>query len=328
MIPSKLKPGDKICVIAPARSMGIISDEVKDIALNNLEKMGLEVVFGKNIYELDEYVSSSIESRITDLHNAFSDKSIKAILTVIGGFNSNQLINKLDYKLIKQNPKILCGFSDITAISNAIYAKTGITTYYGPHFSSLGMKKGLEYTLDYFQKCFFSLEPYNIEASNIWSDDEWHKEQQKRNFFPNEGHLVINTGNVVGTLIGGNLCTFNLLQGTDFFPDIKCNIIMIEEDCMLNEMSLIEFDRNLQSIIECKGFSKVKGILIGRFQIGSKITNEKLIKVIRNKKELEHIPVIANINFGHTTPIATLPIGGKVSIRADGIHGQITVIEH
>ncbi len=328
MIPAKLKPGDKICVIAPARSMSIISDEVKNIALNNLKGLGLDVVFGKNIYEIDEYVSSSISSRIADLFNAFRDESIKGILTVIGGFNSNQLINKLDYRLIKKNPKIICGFSDITALSNAIYTKTGITTYYGPHFSSLGMKKGLEFTLDSFKKCLFSSDSYDLETSSMWSDDEWHKDQERRNFFPNEGPLVINAGDAVGTLVGGNLCTFNLLQGTDYFPDIKSSIIMVEEDCMVNEMSLIEFDRNLQSIIECKNFTKVKGILIGRFQIGSKITNEKLIKVIKNKKELNKIPVIANLNFGHTTPIATLPIGGKIAIRTDRLKAQISIIEH
>lgn len=213
---TKLKAGDRICVIAPSRSMSIISNEVKQNAINNFGKLGLEVVFAKNIYEKDEYVSSSISSRLDDLHSAFSDKSIKGIFSVIGGYNSNQLLNKIDYKLIEKNQKILCGFSDITTLSNAIYKKTGLITYYGPHFSSLGMVKGIEYTLDYLKNCFFTSNPYELLPVDKWSDDEWYLDQVNRNFYKNEGYIVINPGYATGTVIGGNLCTFNLLQGTEW----------------------------------------------------------------------------------------------------------------
>lgn len=325
---NKLQAGDKICVIAPSRSMGIISDEVKKIAIENFRTLGLEVVFGKNIYEKDEYVSSSISSRLYDLHSAFEDKSIKAIFTVIGGFNSNQLLNKIDYKLIKKNPKILCGFSDITALSNAIYTKTGLVTYYGPHFSSLGMKKGIEYTLEYLQKCLFSSDPYELHPVDTWSDDEWYLDQENRTFYKNVGYVVINEGSATGTIIGGNLCTFNLLQGTEYFPSLHKSIVLLEEDNLLGDMSLVEFDRNLQSLIECRHFSHVKGLLIGRFQLGSKISIEQLKKVIKSKTELNTIPVIANIDFGHTTPIVTLPIGGTMNIEATNSKAKIEVISH
>lgn len=325
---TKLKAGDRICVIAPSRSMSIISNEVKQNAINNFGKLGLEVVFAKNIYEKDEYVSSSISSRLDDLHSAFSDKSIKGIFSVIGGYNSNQLLNKIDYKLIEKNQKILCGFSDITTLSNAIYKKTGLITYYGPHFSSLGMVKGIEYTLDYLKNCFFTSNPYELLPVDKWSDDEWYLDQVNRNFYKNEGYIVINPGYATGTVIGGNLCTFNLLQGTEYFPDINNTIILMEEDNLLGETSLVEFDRNLQSVIDCKSFSNVKGILIGRFQIGSKISIEQLKKVIKSKNELTNIPVIANIDFGHTTPIVTLPIGGTASIEAENDKVKITILEH
>lgn len=287
MIPQKLCKGDKVCIIAPSRSMGILSNEIKDIAINNLENIGLKVVFSKNINEIDEYGSSTISSRLNDLHEAFGDKSIKGILTVIGGYNSNQLINKIDYKLLKQNPKILCGFSDITALSNAIYARTGLITYYGPHFSSFGMKKGLEYTLKYFKKCLMLNDKYTIEPTNYWSNDPWFKDQDNRNFIPNHGFDIINSGKATGPLIGGNLCTFNLLQGTKYFPKINNSILILEDDSLTGNKSLVEFDRNLQSLIECKDFSKVKGLIIGRFEIESMISREQLIKVIKNKKELE-----------------------------------------
>lgn len=101
-------------------------------------------------------MSSSIKSRVEDLHDAYKDKSIKAIFTVIGGFNSNQLLKYLDYDLIKGNPKILCGYSDITALTNAITAKTGIVSYSGLHFSTWAMKKEFEYNLEYFRKCLMN----------------------------------------------------------------------------------------------------------------------------------------------------------------------------
>lgn len=327
MIPQKLEEGDRICVIAPSRSMGIISDEVKNIAVSNLRGMGIDVAFGKNVHENDEYNSSSISSRLEDLHAAFLDKAIKGILTVIGGYNSNQLINKIDYDLIKANPKIFCGFSDITALSNAIYAKTGLVTYYGPHFSSFGMKKGLEYTIDYFQKCFLTDQPYNLEPSALWSDDVWYENQEKRNFFQNDGYYIINQGKVEGTLIGGNLCTFNLLQGTPYLPELSNTIIMMEEDNLVGDASLEEFDRNLQSVIECNDFNKVGGIIIGRFEVDSKISRGQIEKIIKNKKELAGIPVIANVDFGHTTPIVTLPIGGKVIIDTSR-ESVIEVLDH
>lgn len=327
MIPQKLEKGGRICVIAPSRSMGILSDDVKNCAVANLKTMGIDVVFGKNVYEKDEYNSSSISSRLEDLHEAFHDKTIKGILTVIGGYNSNQLINKIDYNLIKNNPKIFCGFSDITALSNAIYAKTGLVTYYGPHFSSFGMKKGLEYTIDYFKKCFFTTQPYSLEASRYWSDDVWHEDQENRNFFQNDGYYIINQGRAEGTVIGGNLCTFNLLQGTPYLPEYSNTIIMMEDDNLAGDASLVEFDRNLQSVIECTDFNKVKGIIIGRFEIASKISKGQIEKIIKNKKELDTIPVIANVDFGHTTPIVTLPIGGKVIIDTSS-EAVIKVVAH
>lgn len=94
--------------------------------------------------------SSSIQSRVEDLHNAFLDKNVKAILTCIGGFNVNQILEYIDYSIIKNNPKIICGFSDITALINAIFAKTGLVTYHGTHFSSFGFEKDIEYTNQYF----------------------------------------------------------------------------------------------------------------------------------------------------------------------------------
>lgn len=328
MIPEKLKKGDKIRVIAPSRSLGLLSEEVKNIAKGRLEKMGFKVSFGKNVKEMDEFASSSIESRIDDLHEAFADKNVKAILTVIGGFNVNQILSYLDYGLIKNNPKILCGFSDITALSNAIYSKTGLVTYSGSHFSTFGMLKGLDYTIEYFEKCFMRNEPFEVISSEKWSDDRWFLNQEKREFFNNKGCFVINEGEVEGIIIGANLCTFNLLQGTEFMPNFKNSILFIEDDDMAGDLMAVEFDRNLQSLIHQPGFLGVKGIVIGRFQKTGNIERDKLVKIIKTKQELENIPVVYGVDFGHTTPQITFPIGGTAKLLAKKGEIKLEIIKH
>src|SRR5699024_2083738 len=155
------------------------------------------------------------------------DKNVKAILTVIGGYNVNQILDYIDYDLIKENPKIICGFSDITALTNAIYAKAGMITYSGPHFSSFGMKKGFEYTEKYFKKMLMQSESIEIESSNEWSNDSWFKNQENRTFIKNVGMKIINEGEAEGKIIGGNLCTLNLLQGTEYMPDLEETILFI-----------------------------------------------------------------------------------------------------
>lgn len=212
IIPEKLKKGDLARIIAPACSLGIISKENREIANKRFEEMGLRISFGKHVEEIDEFNSSNIESRIEDLHDAFADPEVKAIFPVVGGFNSNQLLRYIDWELIRNHPKVFCGYSDITALNNAIYAKTGLVSYSGPCYSTFAEKKNFEYTLEYFKKCIFSRDPFEVKPSEIWSDDSWYMDQEHRNLIRNEGCLVINEGSAEGALLGGNLCTLNLLQ--------------------------------------------------------------------------------------------------------------------
>jgi len=317
IIPLKLKQGDEIRIVAPARSLSLLSEDLIKRAKENFEKQGFKITFSKNCKEIDMFNSSSIKSRIEDLHEAFSDKNVKAIFAVIGGFNSNQLLKYLDYNLIKNNPKILCGYSDITALANAITAKTGLITYSGLHFSTWGMKKEFEYNLEYFRKCLVGEDEFEVKPSKTWSDDIWYKDQENRKLIENEGFIIMNKGEAKGTIFGGNLCTFNLLQGTEFMPDISNSILFIEDDDFAGEDFDIEFDRNLQSLIHQPNFKKVKGIVIGRFQKGSKMNLEKLKYIIETKEELKNLPIIANVDFGHTNPLITFPIGGTVKLKVD-----------
>ena len=318
MIPNKLKNGDEVRVIAPSRSMKIINNETHEIATKRLNDLGLKVTFGKNTEICDDFTSSPIDARLEDLHDAFSDKNVKAIFTVIGGFNSNQLLSHIDYELIKNNPKIFCGFSDITALSNAIYAKTGLITYSGPHYSSFGMKYGFDYTLDYFKKMFFEDNEIKINSSDVWSNDAWFINQEERNFHTNHGMFVINEGNTSGTIIGGNLSTFCLLHGTDYMPKFpKDTILFIENDSTVSgSIYLVEFDRMLQSLIHQPDFNHVRGIVLGRAEKNCDMNPDKWKMLIKNKEELKNIPIIADADFGHTTPIFTFPIGGYATLNA------------
>lgn len=323
--PIKIKKGAHIRVIAPARSLKLLSDDNKKEAVERLKKFGFKLSFGKHVDEIDEFNSSSVESRVEDLHDAFADKKVDAILTVIGGYNSNQLLNRIDYKLISQNPKILCGFSDITALANAITAKTGMITYVGPHFSSWAMKYGFEHSLENFIKCCMEESAFDLVPSKEWSDDPWYLDQEKRDFISNEGCWVLNAGYAVGRIVGGHVRCLNALQGTEYWPSLDDAILVLEEDSEINPPL---FDRQLQSLIYQLDFSGVKGILIGRFQKEAKMTKELLWKIISTKKELRNIPIIANIDFGHTTPIFTMPIGGSLEIAANIESAKIRVIEH
>lgn len=317
LIPEKLKKDDEIRVIAPSRSMKILRKDCIEIATKRLEEEGFKVTFAEHVMDSfdDEYNCAKIEDRVKDLEAAFRDKNVKAILTVIGGYNSNQLLQYINYNVIKENPKILCGYSDITILLDSIYAKTGLITYYGPHFSSFGMKNGFDYTLEYFRKMFMNSEDkIDIQPAEKWSNDSWFKEQEKRTFIQNEGHLVINEGEAEGEIVGGNLCTLNLLQGTEYMPDLENKILFLEDDGLVGKAFLMEFDRDLQSLLHT--IKKVQGIVIGRAERNCEMTEDKWIKLIKNKIELNGIPVIANVDFGHTTPIFTFPIGGYAKIVA------------
>lgn len=323
--PQKLKFGDQVRIVAPSRSLSIISKELQTVANKKFEDLGLKLSFSKHATEIDDFNSSSIQSRVEDLHEAFRDPNVKAVLTVIGGFNSNQLLKYLDWDLIRRNPKIFCGYSDITVLSNAILTKTGLVTYSGPHYSTFGQELFFDYTLEYFKKCLMSEDVFQIAPSVQWSDDRWFTDQKNRTLIKNPGWLAINQGKAEGTIVGGNLCTLNLLQGTEYFPDLKDAVLFIEDD---SESLPHTFDRDLQSLIHQSNFKFVKGLVIGRFQNASNMAKEKLIQIIKTKKELNNIPVIAGVDFGHTDPKITFPVGGEARIATNGETVKIEIIKH
>jgi muramoyltetrapeptide carboxypeptidase LdcA involved in peptidoglycan recycling len=303
MIPARLRSGDEIRVIAPSRSFKILSSEVIHLATERLKKLGLKLSFGKHCNEIDDWGSSSVLSRVFDLHDAFADPNVKGILTAIGGFNANQLLPLIDYDLIRAHPKIFCGFSDITVLQNAFYAKTTLVTYSGPHFSTFGCEQGIEYLIQSFQKMLFEDGEIVQNPSPSWSpDQDWYLDQKKRIFIPNEGTKIVQEGSATGTILGGNLSCFSSLQGTPFMPSLKGAILFLEEE---PSNSAEVFDRSLQSLILQKDFCHVKGIVFGRC----------LQKLQLNKEQLKGVPILSGADFGHTLPIFTFPIGGIASLK-------------
>lgn len=317
MIPSKLRQGDEVRIVAPSRGIKIISKEVREIAIKRFSDLGLKVSFARNTIDenWDMLGTSSVEKRVEDIMEAFKDKNVKAIFTIIGGFNSNQLLPYLDYEVIKANLKIFCGFSDITALLNGIYAQTGMVTYCGPHLSSIGMLKGCEYTLDNMQKMLLENGENQIEPSKEWSDDLWFLDQESRNFIKNEGYWVIHSGQAEGVLLGGNLGTFNLLLGSKYRPAFMEDTILFIEDTEGSD--ICDFMRNLVALTYQSDFDKVKAIVIGRFQKGSKVTREQLEYALSLIEALDKLPILANVDFGHSTPLLTLPVGGRAKVHND-----------
>lgn len=310
MIPTKLIQGDEIRIIAPSSSLSRVIPEIHDRSLACLREQGFKVTFSKNCREMDSFKSSSIQSRVEDIHEAFNDKNVKAVMACIGGFNVNQILSHIDYALLSSNPKILCGYSDITALLNAVYAKTGMVTYHAPHFAAFGFLREQEYTQKLFSECMMCEKPISIVPSDTA-----------------QRYTVIQAGECEGEIIGGNLCTLNLLQGTPYMPDIKDKVLFIEDDNIMGDYFTFEFDRNLQSLLQVKGAESIRGIVFGRFDECCKMTKD-MIRTIITDKVSPDIPVIYGVDFGHVYPMISFPIGGKVRVSAKDSKIDIQIVKH
>lgn len=328
VLPPKLRPGDEIRVIAPSRSLAILPDDQHATSTGRFASLGLRVSYGARVREVDEFRSSTIASRVADLHEAFLDPSVRGVFSVIGGFNVNQLLRSIDWDLLAAHPKVFCGYSDITALQNAMLARAGFVTYSGPHFSTFAMVKGIEYTLAGLRRCVMEDGPFEIEPSPVWSDDPWFMDQENRTFVPNDGPRVLRAGVAEGQAVGGNLCTFNLLHGTPWMPSLAGAVLLVEEDDMAGAFASVEFDRNLQSVLHQPGAGDLRGLAIGRFQPGSKMTPDVIRRIVETKPELARVPVAYGFDFGHTPPHCTWPVGGTVRLDCTGERPRLTVLAH
>jgi len=352
MFPPKLKPGDQIRVVAPSRSLSVIPEQATQRAVRALQRLGFHLTFGEHVNEVDTFASASTISRIRDLHRAYADAEVSGILTAIGGFNSNALLRGLDYQLISDHPKILCGFSDVSVLLNAVYAVTGQVTYHGPHFSSFGVPDLSEYIVDSFCRACMIGGAQPLGPSMSWADDRWYDpdfESDARrayrekyansgsvdpqgfdfsqetyqqlpalNRIANQGPTVLQEGLGEGFLVGGNLCSFALLFGTPYMPRLEGSILLVEDIGWKTAHVAEILARDLESVSQQPGFDGVRGILIGRFLRQAEVTVPDLRRILSDVGVPLGIPIVANLDFGHTLPLATLPIGAQCSIDTRG----------
>ena len=325
VLPPKLRRGDTVRVIAPSQSRAMVTEHDHTALVEaRFADLGLRLTYGAHVDERDDVDSSSVASRLADLHEAFADPEVQAVLTVIGGFNSNELLPHLDWDLVAAHPKVFCGYSDITALQNAILARTGLVTYSGPHWSTFGMRDHLEQTLDWFVRCLFDDAPVDLAPAATWTDDRWFLDQDDRHPQPNEGWVALRPGHASGRLVGGNLGTFTLLQGTPYRPSLAGALLVVEDDAAAGPADVA---RHLTSLFQLPDADGITGVVIGRFQRDSRISRAHLEQMLDRLPLAAGVPVLAGVDVGHTSPLATLPIGGEAELVA-GDRSSLRVTRH
>ena len=304
----RLKKGDHIRVVSPSSSIESIGGfEANVAAKKKLEALGFRLSFSEHYFENDIFDSAPIASRVADLEAAFANETVDAILTTIGGFNCNELLPYLDFDLIAQNPKIFCGYSDTTALLNAIYAKTGMQIYMGPAYSSFKMEQGQQYQTTSWLNAV-TQDTYQLTPSLEWSSDAWYLPDAPRTFFQTEWK-VYNPGQASGVAIGGNISTLNLLTGTEFAPRPDKYVLFLEE---AEDDDYLIIARHLTALLQT--YPNPQAVVFGRFPKETKLTEEILLTILDKHPILKKVPVLYDLDFAHTQPLFTITIGGQVEI--------------
>lgn len=303
--PNRLHLGDTIGLIAPG---WLITEAQLNESIEQIKQFGYVPFYSQRILGVNGYFSGTDKERAADLNEMFLNPHVKAIFCVNGGYGCTRILNLLDYKGIEKNPKILVGFSDISALLNAIHLKTHLVTFHGPY------SRTIKY--DYNSTQFNSVvvnptSTYVIESS----EEDFLKSTEKTEY----SRYTITSGNVTGQLIGGNLTIITSLIGTDYQLDFTNKIVFLED---VGEEPY-RIDRMLTQLIEAGQLQKAAGIAFGIFQDCEKsdITyapNSFLLKeVIDERIKPLNIPAVYGLSFGHNKNNFTIPIGVKAKLDAD-----------
>ena len=282
MIPARLQKGDTLGIIAPSDSVTEKNLEEFNNSILLMEGSGYKLKIGKNVFANPTGYGATAEQKAEDLNRMFADDEVKMVWCAKGGFNSNSIFDLIDYELVKRNPKILCGYSDTTAIANMIYEKTGLVTFSGQTFKGLSACE-TEYCYKEIIKRF---QDGSLELGT--KDDEYR---------------VINPGQAEGIMIGTG--KYNV--------DVTDKILFLEEFWLESPPEAVSsyFYRMKQNDV----FSKIKGIWLGGYEHESGITLAQVLKdTIGNEY---NFPIIQSDNFGHIDPKTVIPIGVKVRIDTD-----------
>ncbi len=301
IIPARLKIGDTIGVIAPSNP--IINENIEEVekARKIIENLGFKVKYAKNLFSNTNGYSATAKEKAEDLNEMFADKDVKIIWCAKGGENSNSIFEYIDYENIKQNPKIICGYSDITSITNIITEKTGLVTFSGTNFKTIATDE-TDYSLKQVINRF-------VAASlEIGTSDDNYK--------------IIRSGQAEGRLIGGNLSLTRALVAGKYSIDFTDKILFLEELGFETGPALAS---NFLYYMKQNGvFDKIKGIWLGNYTHESGVKLEKiLLDVIGNEYDF---PIIQSENFGHIENKTVIPIGTKAKIDTFGIQ-KIKLLE-
>ncbi len=288
IVPNKLNIGDTIGVIAP--SDPITEKNIEEINQTKLmlEQKDFKIKYSKNLFSNKYGYSNSAKEKAEDINEMFADKEVKMIWCAKGGENSNTTFEYIDYELIKQNPKILCGYSDITAIANMITQKTGLVTFHGINFKTIATSE-----TDYgYREAIKRFVDKNLEIGE------------------NEEYQTIQEGKAEGALIGGNLSLIRALTGGKYKVDFENKILFLEELGLETSPALAS--NYLSYMKQNDVFNKIRGLWIGYYEHESNISLEQVIMDILG--ENYKFPIIKSNNFGHLDRNTVIPIGTKAQI--------------
>lgn len=302
MLGKKLKKGDTIGIIAPASCTTY--EKVLE-AKKNIEDIGYQVILGECTKKQWYSYAGTDEERAEEINSFFDDKSIDAIICMRGGYGSNRLIELLDFEVIKRNPKIFVGYSDITTLHIALNEKANLITFHGPMAVSNFTGNYNRDTYENFIE-MLSNSKYEQSIKNITKELK-----------------VLNEGRAKGKLVGGNLATLIATLGTEYDLDYNGKILFLEE---IGEKTY-KIDRFLNQLKKHGVFEKIEGLVLGDFKncIQDSEKDMTLLEVFQNYfKELKK-PVIYNFESGHSEPMLTLPLGAICEI--DTYNKELKVLE-
>ncbi len=308
--PKALAKGDTIGLITPASA---ISRTAFESSLSNLESLGFKVRHSPNMRVKKGFLAGTDDQRIDDLHSMFEDDAVAGIVCARGGYGSGRLVTKLDYELIRRNPKVFVGYSDITALHYAIHKMTGLVTFHGPVAASSFPKSTERYFTDVIIKGKDKVKLSSVEADG--SDKAFD-------------HFTINPGEAVGALVGGNLSLMVAMLGTPYDLDFKGKIVFIEE---IGE-SPYRIDRMLTQLLNSGKLKDAAGLALGVFKgcetrpddpdFGDSLS---LKEVLLDRLQGIGIPVAYGFPIGHIDENATLPMG--INAELDTSKFTLTILE-
>ena len=291
--------------------------------VKHLESLGFTVKIAPHALNQRGFVSDTVENRVSDLHEMFLDPDVRAIIAAIGGNHSCHLLPRLDFDLIRTHPTILMGFSDITVLNVAIWAKAGLVTFNGPTLLTdfAEYPQMLEYTERSFLNTLCQPEPVGvIERSPWWTEEflNWSKKkdlERARYLEPAAGPVWLRQGFAEGPLIGGCIESLEHLRGTTFWPDFRDAILFLETSeakPIPETVDAMLMDYQNMGVLE-----QIRGLLFGRPMRYAPSEKQELYQVLLDRTSAYEFPIVAELDFGHTAPQFVLPIGCRARVDTD-----------